>query len=275
MSRQGQNLSSVLPCAVVLTILAGAAPAQSASTTTAPPAAAQPRASTENPKGDTLTRLDRAMSIAFHEHRLEDVMKFIGEATGAEIEVFWTDDKNPIGLDKDTPITLNFERGTALDLLEKVLAKATTDTTGAGNSWQLSENGTLQVGPKERLNAFRQVKIYSIADLIVETPNYSNAPDFDLQSVLQNQGGNAGQSPFKDNGEKNVQKTPQPDRIEELQKILMAIIEPDQWTNNGGNAASIRYFHGSFIVNAPDYIQRQIIEYPHRSRAVARTNTSS
>jgi hypothetical protein len=270
MIRRARCTRSVLSGIAALCLAAGAARAQTAPTGAglAPGAGATPAVrSTGVPQRDTLIRMNHPMTIAFHEHRLEDVMKFIGEVTGADVEVFWTDDKNSIGLDKDTPVTLNFEKGTALDLLEKVLAKATTDSTGKGNTWQLSRSGSLQVGPKDRLNSFRYVKVYSIADLLFETPNYENAPDFDLQSVLQNQGGNGGQSPFKDSGRTKVDKTPLPDRVKELQNILMGLVEPDQWIENGGNAASIHYFQGNFLVNAPDYIHRQVDGYPYSSRA--------
>jgi hypothetical protein len=213
------------------------------------------------------------MTITFNEHRLEDVIKYIAQVTGADIEVFWTDDKNSVGLDKDQPITLSFEKGSALELLEKVLEKATTD--GKGNSWQLSGRGDLQAGPKERLNAFRSVRIYSIADLLTEAPTYDNAPDFDLQSVLQSRAGGGSQNPFKDNTQTKVDKTPLPDRVKELQGILLALVEPDQWIENGGNAASIHYLQGSFLVNAPDYIHRQIDGYPYWSRVSRPAATSA
>src|SRR5204862_5025617 len=126
-----------------------------------------PQRSTGIPQRDTLVRMTRPVTIEFKEHRLEDVMRFITEVTGADIEPIWTDDKNSIGLDKDLPVSLKFERGTALDLLEKVLDKSQSDSTGKGNSWQLGDSGTLQVGPKDRLNKFKYVKLYSIADLLI------------------------------------------------------------------------------------------------------------
>jgi hypothetical protein len=207
----------------------------------------------------------RQVSIDFKEHRLEDVMRFIGEVTHADIECFWTDDKNSVGLDKDTPITLKFEKGAALDLLDKVLDRAQADNTGKGNTWQLTDSGTLQVGPKERLNTFKYVKVYPIADLLFAVPNFANAPDLDLESVLQNQGGRGGsgsQSIFREGKEQNIDRRPLADRAKDIQSILTELVETDQWIENGGSAASIRYFQNTLIVNAPDYIHRQIDGYP-------------
>jgi len=279
--------SSTIPTLSALLLLAGSALAQpttpaAPATTPAPaapaPAAAAPTATTPAaarvrssgiPQRDTLSRLMKNVSIEFKDHRLEDVVKYLTEITGAEFEVFWQDDRNSIGLDKDTPITLKHAKGSALSLLEKVLDKAQTDASGRGNSWQMADSGEVQIGPKERLNKYKSVKLYSVADLLIEIPDYINAPEFDLQTVLQNQGGGGGggQSPFRDRQQggagSSISTKPLDQRISEIQDLLTTLVEPEQWVENGGDGATIRYFQGSFLVNAPDYIHRQIDGYPY------------
>lgn len=154
----------------------GAAPA------TPPPASAPVQASTGIPQRDTLLRFMRPISgIEFKEQRLEDVMNFVTTLTNADVEIMWQDDKNAAGLDKDATITLRFAQGSVLALLEKALEKASSDATaGNASTWQLSESGTMQIGPRERLNTFRRLKIYPIRDLLIEYPNFTNAPEFDL-----------------------------------------------------------------------------------------------
>ena len=128
--------------------------------------------STGNLSRDTLVKMQRPISISFAETPLQDVMKFIAEVTGADIEPMWQDDQNSTGLEKEKAITLKAEKTTALALLEKVLEKATNDLSGTGgNTWQMSESGTLQCGPKSRLNKFRRVEIYPVRDLLMEIPN--------------------------------------------------------------------------------------------------------
>src|SRR4051812_4914560 len=114
MTRRDQRTFALTSAAALVLLLAGTSSAQ---TNTIDPKASAPAAnpatqaqrSTGVPQQDTLNRMNRRLAIKFNEHRLEDVMKFIAEATGADIEVFWIDDKNSVGFDKDTPITLNFE----------------------------------------------------------------------------------------------------------------------------------------------------------------------
>ena len=48
-------------------------------------------------------------------------------------------------------------------------------------------------------------------------------------------------------------------------------VEPDAWIDNGGDAASIRFYQGVLIVRAPDYVQRQIGGYPFAARRGHRT----
>jgi hypothetical protein len=266
MNRQARRSLLAVLTPVALLALAGAAQAQTPPA--APPTEARPVRVTSNPQRDTLSKMMKPITIEFKEHRLEDVMRFIQDVSQADMEIFWLDDRNSVGLDKDMPITVRFDRGTALALLEKVLDKAATDTAGAGgNTWQLTEDGTFQVGPKERLNRFKFVKLYSINDLLLELPDYSEAPEFDLQSVLQSTGqggggGGGGQSPFRDTQQQDINRRPLAERAEEVMDILRNLVEQEQWVDNGGDGASMRLFQGSLIINAPDYIHRQIDGYP-------------
>lgn len=235
-----------------------------------------------SPQRDTLVRLMRPVAVEFTETRLEDAMKYIADITQADIEVFWMDERNSTGLDKEAPITLKVERTTALALVEKVLEHATTDVTGTGgNTWQMSSSGAFQVGPKERLNKFKRIEIYNVQDLLLEVPDYVEAPEFDLQSVLQSTGqggGGGGQSPFRETGGQQgggLGTRPYQERLDDLVNLLTQLVETEQWVDNGGDGASMRPFQGNLLVNAPDYIHRQLNGYsywPSSATKVASTN---
>lgn len=227
--------------------------------------------STGVPERDTLLRMMRPMTIEFKDARLEDVVTYLAEQTGAEMEPMWIDDQNPTGLDKEQTISLRVSGVTALTVLEKVLARAVTDSFSETppNTWQVSELGTLQFGPKARLNTFKRLEIYDINDLLMVVPDFANAPEFDLDSVLQNagqQGGGGGQSPFSggDEGDSvfdEENRRPRDERAEDIRKLIIDLVENEQWSDNAGTGGSIRYYQGTFIVNAPDYMHRQINGY--------------
>lgn len=218
------------------------------------------------PQRDTLMRFMRPVTIEFTETKLEDVMQFFQQTTGADMEVMWADDRHSMGLDKEAPITFKSARMTALDLLEKVLAKATSDSVGStGSTWQMTPSGTMQIGPRERLNAFKRIELYPINDLLLEVPDYTQAPEFDLQSVLQSRRGGGGQSPFRDNQQNNNRDNRKPldERVDDIKRIIIALVETEQWQDNGGDGASLTYYQGTFLVNAPDYVHRQLNGYPY------------
>lgn len=223
------------------------------------------------PARDTLNRMLKPVTGEFKDQRLEDALKYIAELTGADIEPLWTDEQFTTGLDKEKQITLKFNGLTALKLMERVLEKASDEgASGGAATWQLTEGGGMQVGPKSRLNKYKRVEIYDINDLLLVVPDYLNAPQFDLQSVLQsNGGGGGGRSPFRDNNQNSQNKGPggvdhltRDDRAKELQKLISDLVDTEQWLDNGGEGGSIRYYQGSFIINAADYLHRQINGYP-------------
>lgn len=218
-----------------------------------------------SPERATLLRLNRRITLKVEDTRLEDVIKFIQDVTQADIEPLWnTDNSTGAGLDKEKKITLNIQNQAALYVLEAVLEKARTDF--AENAWQMSSTGSLQVGPKELLNKFKRVVIYDIHDLLMTIPRYTEVPQIDLNNVLQSNSGGGGQSPFNQGNSQNNPLDTQPspeERAKKIMDLLTSLVENPQWQDNGGEGASMHYFNGTIIVNAADYIHRQINGYSY------------
>lgn len=247
--------------AITLCVLAGTAVPTLAQTATGGTAAR-----TGVPQRDTMRQLMRRMSVDFNEKRLEDVFTFIKESANADIEALWIDDRHSDGLDKDKVVSVKVDNVTVLSLIEKVLERADPESGGEA-TWQLSDTGTLQCGPRARLNKNRRIEIYDINDLLMEVPDYRDIPQIDLQQALQASqgGGGGGQSPFRDNQggneEQNRRQQERQEQAEELATLIRDLVEPDQWTENGGSGGSIKYYKGTLIVNAPDYMHRGINGY--------------
>jgi hypothetical protein len=246
-------------------VLAGAGSASAQPTGGTRAGAAQPQAPQAarrvavNPKRETLLKMQRRMTIDFNEARLEDVITFIQEISGAEFDPIWQSDRGT-GLNKDKLITVSVRNEPALRVLEKVLDKAQEDFEE--NTWQLSDMGALEIGPKSALNKTKRVEIYDINDLLHVIPRYTEVPQIDLQSVLQ-QGQGGGQSPFRDtNNQREDEQRTREQRTQDIIDLLITLVEPTQWIDNGGDGASIRAWNGQLIVRGPDYIHRQINGYP-------------
>ncbi|MBY0310973.1 MAG: hypothetical protein K2W85_02785 [Phycisphaerales bacterium] len=261
MARRTMTQGWIVLAGLAASISTGSAWAQSAqpkSTTVSE----QPVVESTSPERATLLKLQRRISLKVDKTRLEDVITFIRDTTQADIEAIWTGD-NTVGLDKEKLITLNINNQPALYVLEAVLEKAKVDFQE--NAWQMSSIGTIEIGPKEVLNKSRRVVMYDINDLLHVIPRYAEVPQIDLNTVLQSNQGGGGGSPFTGDNTNNNQNTG-PDREARIRRIidlLTSIVEPDQWADNGGEAATIREFNGVLIIKAPDYIHRQINGYPY------------
>jgi len=209
-----------------------------------------------------LAKLTRRITIDLSDQRLEDVINFIAEVTQAEIEPHWRTDSRD-GLDREARITLTAKNMPALTLLERVLEKAQTDF--AQNTWQLTSYGSVEIGPKDVLNRRKRLVIYDVNDLLTELPRFYDAPQIDLQGVLQQSQGGGGQSPFTniqdERRSRDEEEQDRRDRIERLIDLIQTFVETEQWQDNGGDGGTIRYFQGALLVNAPDYIHRQIGGY--------------
>jgi hypothetical protein len=256
-----RKLTSTAVALGAIIAVSGAAHAQTSATDNR---SASVRATTGHPARDTLIRLSRKITIELQDQRLEDIMQFIKEYTGADFEVMWLGDRYTSGLDKDQTLSVKVDNVSALALLEKVLDKAQEDFDG--NSWQFDKYGDMQVGPKTRLGRYRRVEIYDIYDLVLELPDYDQVPEIDLQQAIQQaQGGGGGggssQSPFEDDEDDDTERLTLEERAQEIMDLVTSLVEPEQWVENGGEFATIRHWNGTLIVNAPDFVHRQINGY--------------
>ncbi|MEN0020225.1 MAG: hypothetical protein AAF747_05020 [Planctomycetota bacterium] len=245
-------------------------------TSTATEASAERLLSETELKRSNLRKLMRSVSIEVENQPLADIITFIGEVTGADIEPRYAEDNNGIGLDPEQEVTVTAKNVSALQLLEMTLERTAELTFGGGNTWQMTPWGSIEVGPKELLANRRRVEVYDITDLLFEIPDYPDAPEVDLQQVLQsNQGGGGGQSPFTDPDDEERDRRPASERAQDVIDILVDLVEPETW-EAGGGTASIRYFQGSLIVSGPDYLHRGIDGYswwPDRGTVVSTTST--
>lgn len=256
------------PVAGLLALAVLASGSALASVSLAQAADTSARRASSVPARDTMIQLTtRPITVNFENVRLEQVMKFIADSSGADIEPLWIDHRNDRGLSKDLEISVRVDNQSMLTLIERVLEKAQDGSSP--NTWQMTPSGTIQLGPKERLNKYRRLEIYDIHDLLLEVPDFRDAPTIDLQQSLQaaaNRGGGGGQSPFQNDNENDQQDRDRREQRkreigQELQNLIRDLCEPEQWVENGGTGGSMTYNQGTLIINAPDYMHRAINGY--------------
>ncbi|RNC82211.1 MAG: hypothetical protein ED559_10645 [Phycisphaera sp.] len=236
-------------------------------------AAAQTDEGDVKKKRENLALMLRPVTISFNDQRLEDVMTFLKDFTGAEMDVHYIDDRKPDALDPDTLITLDVKDMSALRLLERVLEQAAKDSFQE-NTWQMTSWGSIECGPKSLLNRRQRVVIYDISDLLFEIPDYQDAPRIDLQSALQSNQGGGGQSPFDGDTNDDNEEIDREAARNEVIDLIQTIVEPEQWVDNGGDGGNVNVFQNTLVIRAPDYMHRQIDGYswwPTQSTRIAGT----
>lgn len=225
-------------------------------------AAQQDDADTIRLKRENLAKMLRPISLSVEEQPLRDIMRFIEDFTGAQLDVRYLDDRNAAGLDPEALISIDVKNISALRLLELVLDQSGRDSF-EGATWQLTSWGAIEAGLKSTLNRRQRVQVYDIADLLLVLPDYQDTPEIDLQSVLQSQqGGGGGQSPFggdtqgQDDEERDLEE-----RKDAVIDLIQAVVETEQWQRNGGDGGTITVYQNSLVIRAADYIHRQINGY--------------
>lgn len=228
-----------------------------------------------DPRAQTLSKMMKVVSADFTENTVEQCMNFIRDVSGADFEILWTEGSSA-GLDKEKTITLSAKNVTLLTLLENVLDKASDPTPSGlpGATWQMTSGGALQLGLKSTLNRLKRLETYDINDMLFEVKDKTDVPELDLQASFQGGGGGrgggggGGQSPFGGSGGRGQRQQQQadPQRREklsdEVKKLIVALVETDQWADNSGDGGTITYWQGTLLINAPDYMHRQIDGYP-------------
>ena len=202
--------------------------------------------------------LTTSISVKFEDTKAKEAFAYLKQLIGVEMVVRWSDDPGAgDGLDPEARLTFEMNSAQALVVLERMIDMSTTEPA----TWQLRQ-GYLEVGTKSRLNArgSQETRIYPIRDLLFEAPTFDNAPEFNLAQSVQTGGGGGGGGgvPFGTPGEPPERRAPE-EKADQLIELIKSLVEPDVWLDD--SVASIRYYDGSIIVRAPDYVQRQVAGY--------------
>lgn len=261
--------------ALVMTVGTVAAPA--AGQTLAERVAAIQEKRAEKQKASKLKMLQallyEQLTVNFDRTPARDVFDYLRIALDVNLIARYSDDTIGYGIDPDTPITLSADGVPALELLELILEQCSTVDEC---TWQLRKS-YLEVGTKERLSvpAAREIHWYPVDEMLFEAPDFDDSISLQLKDAFPYYGdygrgygggflnggsGYGGSIRISPGGSGSGGGTA--NRVQSLIKLIVELVEPQAWTNNGGDRASIRYRDGALIVNAPPYIHRKIVGYP-------------
>jgi Flp pilus assembly secretin CpaC len=197
------------------------------------------------------TMQDTRLPVNFQDAALEDVLTFLSQFGNLEMDVDWQS-LQEIGVDPESLVSLKLTNVPLETVFDRVLEKVSDPSVPAG--WAVTD-GVLTIASDEVLRRNTVLEIYDIRDLLIEVPDYDNAPEFDLNTIFQQGGqtggGGGGASPFG-GGQQDVDRQDREELIQELQDIIQSNVDPDGWEDLGGETGTIQELNGNLIItNTP------------------------
>jgi hypothetical protein len=203
--------------------------------------------------GSAGVALRRAMpDIKFDSVGLGDVVEFLSDVSGANIHVDWKA-LETVNVPRDSLVTLHLRDVS----LEHALALSLSEASGGGDALAFyADRNVIEITTKAESDRELFTIVIPVDDLLVDVPDFTDAPEFSLSAALGNTGGgangnsNSNSGLFSSTTTNNEKVQTKQERADELVQLIMATIAPEVWRANGGTA-SIVYFHGSLIITAP------------------------
>ena len=209
-----------------------------------------------------LAQLDRPLpEVNFDGAGFTDVIDFLRDVSGANIFVNWRALENA-GVDRNAPVTARLRNIKFSKALTIILDSVSGGSVPLGYT---IDDGVITISTGEDLDRNTITRVYDIRDLIIDIPDFTEAPDFSLQSTTDqaSQGGGGGGGGLFQN---SSDRTGQPDEgrtrqemIDEITRLITETVSPDSWRDAGGSTGSIRELQGQLIVTQTPENQRQLV----------------
>jgi type II secretory pathway component GspD/PulD (secretin) len=196
----------------------------------------------------TLAELkNRRLPVNFNDNSLAEVTDFLATITQLDFDVDWAT-LDELGISPDSTVSLKLSNAPIETILNRVVEKVSPDDLSRAG-WAV-ENGIVVIASDEALRKNTILRIYDVRDLLIEVPDYEDAPEIDLQQAIQSgRGGGGAQSPFRNtNQQQDVDRKPLDERIDDLLALVMDNVDPDGWRENGGDTGFAQQFNGQLII---------------------------
>ncbi len=212
----------------------------------------------------------------------ENVIDLLRNQTGLNIVVNWSA-LAAAGVEKTSPVSL-----TLRDVPFKKVLQIVLQQVQGGGSTQLGysvDQGVITISTNDQLAQQKVVRVYDIQDLLVKAPNFSNFPQFNLQSATQNtstsvSSGSAGTANNQGNlfgggsggaGSAQSTTTSKKAMVREITKLIENTVDRNTWVDNGGSVGTIREISGQLVVSQTPAAQQKItslLQQLRESRAI-------
>ncbi len=215
--------------------------------------------------GRTHALLDQSLrDLELEEIAFENVLQHLRETTGLNIHVHWRV-LEAAGIEREAPITMLLRDIPLAKAIELILDDVSGGEVSLGYE---VDDGIVRMSTIDDFDRRTDTVVYHVGDLIA--PPLSEAQKISLQKIVTSihyvQVGRDGnrapetvEARLKEFGNSllTILETRRGDRLAEM---IRETIGGDSWRANGGDAGSIRYWHGRIVVTHSKRIHRKVQE---------------
>jgi bla regulator protein BlaR1 len=170
----------------------------------------------------------RLPEVNFQRAALSDVIDFLRDVSGADIQVNWRA-LEAAGIERKAPVTVRLRNVQFSTALTRILDDATGGAVKLGYE---TEDGVLVIATAEELNKNTVINVYDIRDLLAISKDEKQHKEL----------------------------------AEQLVKLLEDTIDPHSWTGNGGNVGIIKYLAGQLVVTQTKANHRKLVALLEKMR---------
>ncbi|MFQ5489653.1 MAG: hypothetical protein ACE5GE_02925 [Phycisphaerae bacterium] len=180
--------------------------------------------------------------IDWDETPLEDIVDWLGKQGEASVVVMWKSLEDE-GIDQDTAVTLKIKKTT----VGRALAEALNQISDVEPIMYRGMDDIIKITTKADFNKKLYVRVYPIQDMLLNIPDFTDAPEVDLSSQSGGGGGGGGgggqgEPIFSDDDDEDSDDSEvKTQRIDDLIVLIEDTIEPNTWQTNGGRGTVTVY----------------------------------
>jgi general secretion pathway protein D len=200
---------------------------------------------------DLRSRLDKPVQVDFLDEPLGRVIEMLADAHDTNMSVAWRD-LAAAGVTADSPVRLRLGNPVPL----RTALREVLDQVGGARVELGFEplDGLVKIATREMLDRNTYEDVYDVGDLLLEVPDFNDAPRMDLTDTRTFAGGPSGNTshsseiwPGDDVDGEVIDKRTNV-HADELIDLIRRSIDPDSWRDKGGSVGTIDEFNGQLVI---------------------------
>jgi len=216
--------------------------------------------------------LRKIVTLSNENLSLNQVIAFIRDTTGANIAVNWPA-LEIVGITQESLVTISLSRVPAEQLLRLVLDQVSAEAFDDDKAGFTISEGIVKISTLRDLKSETETRVYDIRDLLVQVPNFNQAPGFDLNDALSNTnsggstggsggggggggGGEGGLFGSDDGGQQEEELPSRQELVDQIRDLITTTVgDPDEWLDE---ESTLNELNGNMIIKTTGDNHRQI-----------------